>query len=93
VQLHAAVWWRVVLAGRSAATAASVQSDTPRIRQGVPQQPLRCPLGHNLQQPGAARRGAARRQLGRWSADITLDVYADPFDTDLDAVAQACDEA
>lgn len=38
-----------------------------------------------------ARRGG--RQLGRWSADITLDVYADPFDTDLDAVAQACDEA
>jgi hypothetical protein len=80
-----------VLAGRSAATAASVQPDTPRIRQGVPQQPLRGPLGHNLQQPGAARRGG--RQLGRWSADITLDVYADPFDTDLDAVAQACDEA
>ena len=33
-----------------------------------------------------------QRQLGHRSAAITLDVYADLFDTDLDAVAQAFDE-
>jgi integrase len=33
-----------------------------------------------------------QRQLGHRSAAITLDVYADLFDADLDAVAQAFDE-
>ena len=33
-----------------------------------------------------------QRQLGHQSAAITLDVYADLFDTDLDAVAQAFDQ-
>jgi integrase len=33
-----------------------------------------------------------QRQLGHRSAAITLDVYADLFDTDLDAVAQAFDK-
>jgi hypothetical protein len=34
-----------------------------------------------------------QRQLGNRSAAIMLDVYADLFDTDLDAVAQAFDKA
>jgi integrase len=33
-----------------------------------------------------------QRQLGHCSAAITLDVYADLFDTDLDAVAHAFDK-
>jgi integrase len=33
-----------------------------------------------------------QRQLGHRSAAITLDVYADQFDTDLDTVAQAFDD-
>jgi integrase len=33
-----------------------------------------------------------QRQLGHRSAAITLDVYADLFDADLDSVAQAFDE-
>ena len=32
-----------------------------------------------------------QRQLGHHSAAITLDVYADLFDTDMDSVAQAFD--
>ena len=33
-----------------------------------------------------------QRQLGHRYAAITLDVYADLFDTDLDSVAQAFDK-
>jgi integrase len=32
-----------------------------------------------------------QRQLGHKSASMTLDVYSDLFDTDMDAVAQAFD--
>ena len=34
---------------------------------------------------------ALQRMLGHTSAKITLDTYADLFDTDLDAVAEALD--
>jgi integrase len=36
---------------------------------------------------------AVQRMLGRASAAMTLDVYADLFDDDLDAVAKALDQA
>lgn len=36
---------------------------------------------------------AVQRMLGRASAAMTLDTYADPFDDDLDAVSAALDEA
>lgn len=36
---------------------------------------------------------AVQRMLGHASAAMTLDVYADLFDDDLDAVAVALDEA
>ena len=36
---------------------------------------------------------AVQRMLGHASAAMTLDVYADLFDDDLDAVAQALDTA
>jgi integrase len=36
---------------------------------------------------------ALQRMLGHKSAKVTLDTYADLFDTDLDAVAQALHKA
>jgi integrase len=36
---------------------------------------------------------AVQRMLGHASAAMTLDIYADLFDDDLDAVAEALDQA
>ncbi len=36
---------------------------------------------------------AVQKMLGHASAAMTLDIYADPFDDDLEAVATALDEA
>jgi len=77
-------WWDRALAGAS------------RVDPTFPQSLTRHDLRHtaaSLAVSAGANVKAVQRMLGHASAAMTLDVYADLFDDDLDAVAVALDRA
>jgi integrase len=55
--------------------------------------PLTCSTLYLVRPEAGAHVKAVQRMLGHASAAMTLDVYADLFDDDLDAVAAALDQA